>query len=49
MYFSIFGQDSLNGNVVNEKGAKVKYIFGQMQHVITGPRLRPIDKGDKEG
>ncbi len=23
MYFSIFGQDSLNGNVVNEQGTKV--------------------------
>ncbi len=29
MHFSIFGRDSLNGNVVNEKGMKVKYIFGQ--------------------
>ncbi len=44
MYFSIFGQDSLNGKVVNEKGTKMKYIFGQnkrkddepsTQHVIT--------------
>ncbi len=29
MHFSIFGQDSLNGTVVNEKGTKVKYIFDQ--------------------
>ncbi len=29
MNFSIFGQDSLNGKVVNKKGTKVKYIFGQ--------------------
>ncbi len=29
MHFSIFDQDSLNGKVVNEKGTKVKYIFGQ--------------------
>ncbi len=25
MHFSIFGQDSLNGKAVNEKGIKVKY------------------------
>ncbi len=29
MHFLIFGQDSLNGKVVNGKGTKVKNIFGQ--------------------
>ncbi len=55
MYFPIFGQDSLNGNVVNEKGAKVKFFLVKIkdkddeqstQHAIIGPRLWPIDKGD---
>ncbi len=33
VHFSIFGQDSLNRKVVNEKGTKVKYIFGQNTYV----------------